>query len=447
MPEPAQEFSRLLERYFDGTLSAEERADLERRLRDDPDARQAYWEAAEWHATLSAWGEQHAGQQEATREKFQVDRPPSRRRRWLVSALAAAAIVVVGFFVARFVRAPSEPALAEVSFQRDASLPRMLRAREYAISRGAVRFETAAGASVSVAAPARFKLTAADRIELSSGQLTARMLRPDARLTVRVRDMEVTDLGTAFGVDANAGGQALVSVFDGLVAVKTPATAGELHLSRGESLVQNRAGTPGVTKTGYNALAFRELWPLTAGIDEASNLVEFLPPGPLLRPLRDYRANDHVFLFPERQSAELRETLALDLSSDVRAWPESPTSPYPVARGERAHSYLVFFQPDPASPTSGFRRLTGEITFQRRVIGVICSDQGLDTSDGLLGVDGVDYSTPGQRRGLEEADKENPGGPMLRHDSIRIGPDGRTVHFDFHVSNEREQMRVLVSPE
>jgi ferric-dicitrate binding protein FerR (iron transport regulator) len=446
MPQPDHDFYRLLECYFDGALAAEECAELERRLRNDADARRAYWEAAEFHGTLSAWGEHYAGREEAKREEFPSSPPPAYRSRWGAVTLAAA-IIVVGFFVARFDRSASEPALAEVNFQRDASLPRTLRAAEYAISGGVVRFETATGASVSVAGPARFRLVASDRIDLSSGQLTARMLRPEAQLTVRVRDLEVTDLGTAFGIDANAGGRALVSVFDGSVAVKTSATTGELQLNRGESLVHNQSGAPGVTRTGYDAGAFRELWPLTAGIDEASNLVEFLPPGPLLRPLREYRANDRVFLFPELQDAEVGQALALDVSPEVRHWPESSTSPYPLARGERTHSYLLFFQPDRASPMTGFRHLKGEITFQRRVIGVICSDQGLDASDSVVGVPGVDYSTPGQRRGLEEADKQNPGGVILRRDSISVGPDGRTVRFDFHVSNEREQMRVLISPE
>ena len=137
------------------------------------------------------------------------------------------------------------------------------------------------------------------------------------------------------------------------------------------------------------------------------------------------------------------QPLAVDLSADVRAWPDSPTSPYPIGRGERVNSYLLFFQPDSSAP-GGLRRLSGEITFQHRVIGVICSDQGLDASDQVLGIAEADYSTPGQRRGLEEADKENYRGAKLPHDSIVIGPDGRTVRFDFYVSDEREQMRVLV---
>ena len=446
MASPDQEFSRLLECYFDGTLSAEERAGVEQRLRADPAARQAYWEAARWNAALNTWGEQYAGRQEAKLEEFPAAPRPSRRA-WLVRTSAVAAALVLCFVTFRAIRPSSEAALAEVSFQRDAALPRVLRAGEYTISAGAVRFETTAGASVCVAAPARFRLTAADRIELAGGRLTARMTRPEARLTVKVRDLEVTDLGTAFGVDASAAGRALVSVFDGVVSVTTPTRTGELHLARGESLVHDRGDARGIAKTSYDAVAFRELWPLTAGIDEASKLVEFLPPGPLLRPLRNYRANDRLFLLPERQGAVVQQPLMVDLAPDVRTWPDSPVSPYPVARGERVHSYLVFFQPDVTSSAGGVRRLSGEITFQHRVLGVICSDHGLDASDGVLGIAGADYSTPGQRRGLEEADKENYRGGELPHDSITIASDGRTVRFDFHVSNEREQMRVLVAPE
>jgi len=252
------------------------------------------------------------------------------------------------------------PAVSEITFQRDANWKHVMRAGEYSFSSGAVRFETTAGASVSVAAPARFKLVAADRIELASGRLTARMTHLGARLTVKVRDLEVTDLGTAFGIDANDAGRALVSVFDGLVAVKSQLAAGELRLARGESLVHDDVGTPGIEKTSYNTVAFRELWPLTAGIDEASHLVEFLPPGPLLRPLRNYRANDHVFLFPERQAAVVQQPLSVDLSADVHAWPDSPASPYPIMRGERVNTYLVFFQPD-SSGRGAVRHLSGEI--------------------------------------------------------------------------------------
>src|SRR5688500_13113301 len=139
MASPDQEFSRLLERYFDGTLSAEERTVMEQRLRTDATARRAHWEAARWNATLSTWGEQHAGRQEAKLVAFPAASPPLRasRRIWLMRTIAAAAAVILGFFAFRVLRPGSEAVLAEVSFQRDAALPRALRAGDYTISAGA----------------------------------------------------------------------------------------------------------------------------------------------------------------------------------------------------------------------------------------------------------------------------------------------------------------------
>jgi hypothetical protein len=75
----------------------------------------------------------------------------------------------------------------------------------------------------------------------------------------------------------------------------------------------------------------------------------------------------------------------------------------------------------------------------------MCSDNALDATDTRLGLKDADYRTPGQRRGLEEADKENYRGAQLPHDSISIGNDGRTVRFDFFVADEREQMRIVVA--
>src|SRR4051794_38648574 len=96
MASPDQEFDRLLERYFDGTLAGEELGEVEQRLRADPAARQAYWEAARWNAALHAWGEQHAGRQEAKVEEFPVAPRPGRRA-WLLRTLAAAAVFTLCF--------------------------------------------------------------------------------------------------------------------------------------------------------------------------------------------------------------------------------------------------------------------------------------------------------------------------------------------------------------
>jgi hypothetical protein len=448
----------LIDAYLEGELPAEQLAELSRRLAADPAARAEYWAAANAHAALKLWGEQQSGR--AFADVLVFGEPPRRVSRWggralpaWVAVAAALALIASGWWLFRN-HQPAGGALrapAEITYTGDALWGHAgpanggtLALGEHYLRTGMVRFETAAGAAVSVAGPTRFRIVAADRIELTSGRLTARMLSDAARLTVVAGGMEVTDLGTSFGVDAANSGRTLVSVFDGSVAVKNSSGRGqELRLAQGESVITS-AAMPSAAPAAYDPHAFRDLWPLTVGIHEATNFVEFLPPGPMLRPLREYRADGKLFLLPEQQKAINDRRIPIDLSPEAPAWPDSPVSPYPLEPDVRVSSYLLFFQPD-VGEKKGLRHLRGRITFHRRVLGVICSDQGLLASDGVMGLEGVDYNTPGQRRGLEEADKENYRGALLPHDSIKISADGRTVEFDFHVASEREQMRILVA--
>lgn len=445
MNPPDQELTRLIEAYLDDSLAPREVARLSARLEQDKDARALYLKLSRQHAALTLWGEQQTGRAAAQPPGETIPFPSPRRtarRRWAWLA-AAAGLAVATLLTWRLAR----PAPAMMTYAGDAvwetgTGPRAdgdLARGEHVLRAGVTRFVTRAGAAVSVAAPARFRLVSADRIELSEGRLTARMQREDARLTVVSGGAEITDLGTSFGVDATQPGKAQVVVFDGEVAVKKGAGQ-ELRLTEGQAA---QASEMSVAAAKYDPEAFRDLWPLTVGIHEASETVEFLPPGPMLRPLREYRADGKLFLLPEQQKAVTDAAYAIDLSTDVTQWPDSPVSPYPLMRGHRVSSYLVFFQP--VSVGKGVRRLSGEITFHQRVLAIICSDNALTATDARLGLKSADYRTPGQRRGLEEADKENYRGAQLPHDSISLTNGGHTVRFDLFVSDEREQMRIVVA--
>lgn len=460
---------QLLESYFAGTMTAQEKVALQALLRTDPAARRRFWEAANWEASLTAWGRQNAGGVEGLHDpvwralptaRLAAAQPPAARPsppvRWhwkSSAALAAAAGIALAFFLSPRLSRPSGEALAQLTSGDHANwdaapegLPQgKMGAGGYRLRQGLIRFETTRGAVVTVSGPARFTMLAADRLELATGRLTARMSGTGSRLTVVVDGMEVTDLGTAFGIDASGRERTLVSVFDGRVAVTdSERRQPRMTVEAGTSIVEHRGPGLDVRTAAYDPERFKDLWPLTVGVNEASTLVEFVAPGPLLRPLRDYRANDHLFLFPEQQHTATDRALMIDLAPDAPAWPNSPVSPYPLAPGQPVSSYLVFFQPAAAQP-GGLRHLQGEIVFQHRVLGIICSDQGLDHSDPSLGIAAADYRTPGQRRGLEEADKMSYRSAPLPHDSVRIGPDGRTVQFNFYVSDEREQMRIIVA--
>lgn len=458
----------LLDLHFEGGLTPDQRRELEERLRRDPAARRIFWNRAHWDNALHTWGAQNEGRDHALESgaspasapclppaalRCRRRRVPVIRQRWFV--LAAAVAITFAAVVFAWQRLNARSALAQLNFasadvvwsiqphsRTDAAT---LTRGHYELDRGIVRFETAAGALVTVAAPARFELRDATHIELTTGRLTARMLSDAATLTVHVDDFSVQDLGTAFGIHASPHAPTLVSVFDGEVAVRhTRDTTPPLRLLEGQSVVNARDSRAAPASTTFSTDDFTGLWPLTVGIDESSDLVSFLPPGPLLRPLHEYLANDRLFLFPERQQVRLASSLASDISPAAPEWPAYPVSPYPVPRDAVVSSYLVFFQPDPAA-SEDIRRLRGQIVFQRRILGVICSDRGLAQSDPLVGHPAAEYRIDAQRRGLEEASKENYRSATLPHDSLRIEPDGRTLSFDFYVADEREQMRVIVA--
>lgn len=445
------ELQQLIEAYLDGEATPEVRQALEARLRLDPVARKAYWDAATLHGALTTWGGEQAGRElaRASLPKFPgAAAAPARTawRRWTLAGLAAAAALVACLSL------PRSLPVGQVALERNAvwaagAAPRdgAIVPGRYRLEEGMARFDLRSGAAITVAAPAEFSVESGQMLTLTRGRLASRMMRSGGTVLVHAPGLQVRDLGTAFGVDASHPEHTLVSVFDGLVAVTSPGVTGpRLTLTEGQSVIGRREQPDAIERTNFTPDAFQDVWPLTVGIDEASDLVDYLPPGPLQRPLREFRSNDRLFLFPERQGIVTANPVPLDISPAAPNWPTAPASPYPLAAGAHVNSYLVFYQPDPAG-LGRTHHLSGKIVFRKRVLGMICSDQWLDATDSALGSAGVDYSTPGQNRGLEEADKDNYRGARLPHDSVQIGPDGHTVTFDFYVSDEREQLRILAA--
>ncbi|HEX8912172.1 MAG TPA: hypothetical protein VF796_07410, partial [Humisphaera sp.] len=121
---------QLLDRYVDGALTEEDRAELERTLLTSPAARAAFWAHARLHADVTQWGQESWGRRmadegEAAEPAAEVDEGPtrvadglaaSRRLRirphlapWLSAAAAVLAVAAVLFSVLRQGAAPVRP--------------------------------------------------------------------------------------------------------------------------------------------------------------------------------------------------------------------------------------------------------------------------------------------------------------------------------------------------
>ncbi|MEM6279409.1 MAG: hypothetical protein AAF733_08030 [Verrucomicrobiota bacterium] len=93
--------SNLLEQYLEGSLSPEERSELQSALLEDVEAREQFWREAQMHGMLRLLGEQESGARVA-REDLKIPAESTvvgfPRKVWMGAAAAAVvALLLIGF--------------------------------------------------------------------------------------------------------------------------------------------------------------------------------------------------------------------------------------------------------------------------------------------------------------------------------------------------------------
>ncbi|MFC7339018.1 hypothetical protein ACFQY0_17615 [Haloferula chungangensis] len=459
----------LVHRYFDHSLEPGEKEQLEGLLLSSKDARVAFRREARIHGLLSVAAEMDKGRAAAicdpvipSNRSFPASDGSTKRRSrntWLTAGLASAASIAIFFSVTHFrsdngattVAEIPSPGLASITsnslieWAATSSEPRgtEIDAGLYQIEFGSLRLHMGGGALVSIAAPCEFEIVSNKRIDVKYGKLTARLPHPKDELVVTMPGLTLTDLGTGFGINVGSSGEALVSVFEGKVKLEEEEEGSESTiLSAGSSIRHNPVSGNEVIPLKFQTSQFTDLWPLTLGIDEASSLIHFLPPGPKYPPLNHYSDIDHLFLVPERQTFKLKRPLLLDLGKDINTWPgENPDPKYRprIPLGTRVSSYLVFYNPPPTEDEGDVRSISGELTFDRKIIGVICTNRTLIPSNPILGMENQYFQPllqPSEARDSIEG--------ILPHDSFRLSSDLRSIHFNLNVTRGIDSFRIIL---
>lgn len=228
--------------YFDQTLSAAERDELERRLAASPAARAVYWDMARMHGVGREWG--LAADAHSVLAEHPI--PMSRyrhRRAWWVSA-AAVLVCVLGLAAWLMIGQTGRPAVAPTAATHPADPASLTFAMVddatdavwagpgvippsggrvgssfLILQAGAARIQFDTGAEVLVDAPAELSLVAGDSVRLHSGRLLVHA-PPQARgFTVHAGTLAVIDRGTEFGVSASTESPTEIHVFEGVVDV------------------------------------------------------------------------------------------------------------------------------------------------------------------------------------------------------------------------------------
>jgi hypothetical protein len=454
----------LVDSVCEGRISAAEVQQLEQLLSDDPQAQDFYLRRVQLHAALR-WDQRGAAEWSALKQLREMGRdasgaPAERRHGWrraLYALLGTAACLGLAWLAwsQRSGGRPPVPATAlariafaegDADFQADPLRPQAriaagadLGAGRLNLKSGVVRLDFASGAAVTLEGPAQLALLSATRARLDSGRLTALALPEAHGFRIDTPGLQVVDLGTVFGVTADESGAAEVLVFSGEVELALtnasapsrpaePQRLGEGDAARADSL-QGR-----IEAIDFDGRQFSRSWPITYGVLEATGVVKFVEPAPFIIPGR-YEDDDHLIVFPERNAVWLKQDVTVALAAPgtyAGPFEEHSTT---ISAGRRVRTYLLQFNPV-GRKNAPVKRMAGSATFDRPILGLICTNKQLLATDATLGAEKIERFPRGGR-GVEDGD------------TLVLSGDRRTLHVDLTAANATDQIRVVLdaSPE
>lgn len=323
------------------------------------------------------------------------------------------------------------------SFQENDGLP----AGVFNLESGVARIDFETGVRVTLEGSARIELLSKTEVRLHSGNLAAHVPPACVGFQVYTEKVDVTDLGTTFGVSIARDGSTDVEVFEGKVEVAPPATDVSSSVKREIILEGDAINVPGDAsqpqRRRIKPRSFRG-WPVLFGVVDTGGHLKFINAQRIKDPT-EVTDNENIIVFPERIHAITKSPLTVTFTS-----PGDYTHENLKGRGERVDltthrvaSYLLQFNPSysPVDDRSKQTPFAGEITFDRPIVAVITDRQHLSDSDSVLGKRRFTYPT-------------NPSRGLETDDSLSLSADRRTLRVNWLVmqslKNGMDQIRVVV---
>lgn len=204
----------LIQRHMAGLLTEDEAALLQTRLKADAELRRLYLHYMNLDVALEA----QAGSRDRVFDLLRATpvmeiKPAGRWFAWRpLAATAAVVILAAGWFMMSW-----KVAQVTVSTAVEVTSGQRLGHGTHEIGSGTVELLTDRGARLVIEAPAMFSFSSAQRLRLERGRLSADVPPSAHGFTVVTATGEVVDLGTRFGVDADARDGSEVHVFEGEV--------------------------------------------------------------------------------------------------------------------------------------------------------------------------------------------------------------------------------------
>lgn len=421
---------------IDGSASEIELEQLTSLLRSDERACDEYLAMIDLHSNLATdlAGPAEAGPAEAdsaTRnddeeQKHAVTQSKSSRV-WSAAILGIGLAASVLFMILR--TGPEEAFAPETTFASlvhvsDASwdgdgppLGTRLGNESLRLTSGIAQVVFDSGVEVTLQGPAIYHLVGAAKTRLVSGLLTATVPEGAEGFSVDTPNAEVVDLGTSFGIDLRLDGVSEVSVFEGGVDVILNESTEKRRLDEGDA-IRIRSGAD-IEDVDLEVQRYAQIWPVAMGVIDSSDSVHLIPPWP--KRVRFIRSDDQIFLAAEGRPLRLEDNLSVNVAQPGEYRASSELTPSDLQRGTRVRSYLLQHAPERSLPPREATRVSGTVTFDQPIVGLIVLHDELLDSSHLFGNLGAGEPQP--RRQLDFTGKAN-------GDRITLSEDRRTLQVN-----------------
>ena len=245
------ELESLMQRYLDGSISADEMARLNCFLNESTEARREFVELLNLDSAVAAsaagWVRpEKAGtwrQEDSNSVVLPSSLPrgraakPSFMRSWTWAAAACLALMLSAWWWQGGQRVFAT--VVNDAGAEELSNGSKLRGEMRSLRGGNVELVTALGARLVIEAPAEFRFESAQRLRLMKGRLSAEVPPAAKGFTVITPSGDAVDLGTRFGVDVPASGAAEIHVFQGEVIAKASGNASNQSLRGGDAVAMD----------------------------------------------------------------------------------------------------------------------------------------------------------------------------------------------------------------
>lgn len=391
-----QNIRELINGYLDGVLSDDQQTELAAWIEADPANADQFADAVFLDNRLHA--EVNAAQYKTPSAVAQSSTAQYWNRKWwprVVAALVICLLVASGISVwlpqndeqqleTEDVESPAEPTFASIAqivgaeweSESKLSIGDRLSARTIQLQSGFLRLAFDDGVEVTLQGPAEYELVAAGKTRLKSGLLTATVPLGAEGFTVDTPTAEVVDLGTAFGIDLREDGVSRVSVFEGEVEVGLPSSK-EIRLLKEGEAVRIEEGQ-GIETVDFDPEPFTKVWPVTSGIERSTKAFRFVPPWPPQQ--RFVRSDEDIFIAPEGHVATLSSSLRVNVVGPGTYSREDDLAVSELPTDQRIRSFTLFFHPEKTGPRQPPKQVTGSITFDSPVLGLIVLHEELQAS-------------------------------------------------------------------